>query len=52
MNSSTNIGLAFAVISLVLTVFGIIFWLLFQTIKLFVKGVAWMTMFPGTKFDY
>lgn len=52
MNSSTNIGLAFAVISLVLTVFGIIFWLLFQTIKLLVKGVAWMTMFPGTKFDY
>ncbi|WP_338954997.1 hypothetical protein VNN38_08675 [Lactococcus petauri] len=52
MNPSTNIGLAFAVVSLVLAVFGIIFWILFQTIKLFVKGVAWITMFPRTKFDY
>ncbi len=52
MNSSTNIGLAFAVIGLVLTVFGIIFWIILQTIKQLFKGVVWITMFPGTKFDY
>ncbi|MEQ7309503.1 hypothetical protein ABQD49_04155 [Lactococcus petauri] len=52
MNSTTNIGLAFAVISLVLTVFWVIFWILLKAIKLLFKGVVWITMFPGTQFDY
>lgn len=48
---ANDIGLAIDLFLLVLVIFGLIFWLSWKTIKLFLLGVAWVTMFPGTRFS-